>query len=276
MTWSELPEPAPAPLSLMGWGRAIGRGVPVVALFLGGFVLLMLLRLIERPIFGARRPVTPHITRIVCRNALRVLGISFKVTGAPMTQRGAVVSNHASWLDIVALNAAQCVYFVSKSEVAGWPVIGLLARGVGTVFIRRNPRDAAHQKTTFETRLQDGHKLLFFPEGTSSDGRRVLPFKPTLFAAFFNHDLRDICSIQPVSLAYVAPPGEDAHFYGWWGDMDLGPHLKQVLGARRQGHIELVFHPAMRVADFADRKSLSAASELAVRDGFKRSERSAP
>jgi len=89
-----MPEPEPAPLNLSGWLRAVGRGLPVVALFLGGFVLLMALRVVEWPVFGARRPMTPHITRVVCRTALWVLGIGFRVTGAPMTQRGAVVSNH--------------------------------------------------------------------------------------------------------------------------------------------------------------------------------------
>lgn len=254
--------------------RAGLRGVPLGLLVFGGFALLLLIRVMERPIFDAHRPVTPHITRLVCRAALWVMGISFRVAGTPMQQPGGVVSNHASWLDIFALNAAQRVYFVSKDAVAGWPGIGWLARGVGTVFIRRQARDAGAQKTTFETRLQNGHKLLFFPEGTSSDGRRVLPFKSTLFAAFFNEDLREESWVQPVSLRYMSPDAEEPHFYGWWGDMDFAPHLLKVLGAPRQGHINLVFHAPLRVADFADRKALSAACEEAVRSGFSVSERS--
>ena len=268
MTWRDVPEPEFAPLRFAGWLRVAARGVPLVIMVLGGFALLMLLRLFERPIFGAHRPVTPHITRVVFRAALWVMGIRFEVTGTPMRHPGGVVSNHSSWLDIFALNAAQQVYFVSKDAVAGWPGIGWMARGVGTVFIRRRARDAGAQKTTFETRLQAGHKLLFFPEGTSSDGQQVLPFKSTLFAAFFSNNLRAISSVQPVSLRYFAPPHEPSHFYCWWGDMEFAPHLLQVLAAPRQGRIALTFHAPFKVAEFTDRKTLSAACEDAVRSGF--------
>jgi hypothetical protein len=80
-----------------------------------------------------------------------------------------------------------------------------------------------------------GHRLLFFPEGTSTDGRRVLPFKTTLFGAFFAHARRTPCAIQPVSVIYIAPAGEDARFYGWWGEMDFGPHLLKVLACSGPG-----------------------------------------
>jgi len=276
VTWRDAPEPDVPALQFTGWLRVVLRGVPLALLVFGGFALLLLIRLIERPLFGAHRPVTPHITRGVCRAALWVLGIAFQVTGTPMRHPGGVVCNHASWLDIFALNAAQLVYFVSKDAVAGWPGIGWLARGVGTVFIRRRARDAGAQKTTFETRLQAGHKLLFFPEGTSSDGKQVLPFKSTLFAAFFSDDLRPASYIQPVSLRYVAPPQQPSHFYGWWGDMEFAPHLLQVLAAPRQGRIALVFHAPLRVAEFTNRKTLSAACEEAVRRGFTALAPSAP
>ena len=78
------------------------------------------------------------------------------------------------------------------------------------VFIRRDRREAGSQVDVFRRRLRVGHKLLFFPEGTSTDGRRVLPFKTTLFAAFFDPSLRETMSIQPVSVIYRAPRGEDS------------------------------------------------------------------
>ena len=85
----------------------------------------------------------------------------------------------------------------------------------------------------FYARLLAGHKLLFFPEGTSTDGLRVLPFKSTLFAAFFEPELHHTMWIQPVSVVYYAPVGEEARFYGWWGDMEFAPHLLKTLAARR-------------------------------------------
>ncbi len=185
-----------------------------------------------------------------------------------MAGAGAVVANHASWLDIFALNARKRIYFVSKSEVAGWPGIGWLARATGTVFIARDRRDAANQVKIFRDRLAAGHKLLFFPEGTSTDGLQVLPFKPTLFAAFFDPDLYDTLQIQAVTLNYSPPTGQPPWFYGWYGDMAFGPHLLQTLGAKTPGGVTVTYHPPVNVRDFADRKALAKHLETTVRDGL--------
>ncbi|MDK3072687.1 lysophospholipid acyltransferase family protein [Sedimentitalea sp. JM2-8] len=267
-TWESETEPDPVAIGLAGWVRVLWRGVALGTLVFGALILLLLVRLIERPLCGVKRPVTPFITQFVCRNAFRILGMGFSATGTLMTQPGAVVANHVSWLDIFALNARKRIYFVSKSEVAGWPGIGWLARATGTVFIERNPARAREQTEAFEARLFAGHKLLFFPEGTSTDGLRVLPFKTTLFQAFFTDHLRDRMYVQPVSVIYSAPPGEAPRFYGWWGDMDFAGHLLKTLAVRRQGSVRLVYHPPLRVADFPDRKSLAAQCERAVRSGL--------
>lgn len=264
-TWHGEPEPDVAPLSLAGKLRVLRRGGAMATVIYGGLTLLLLARLIERPLHGAARPWTPHITRAVCRAVFPLMGIRYRVRGAPMTEIGAVVANHVSWLDIFSLNACQKVYFVSKAEVARWPGIGVLARATGTVFIRRDPREAKAQQALFEARIRAGHHLLFFPEGTSTDGRRVLPFKPTLFQAFYGDGLDKVMRVQPVTVVYNAPEGEDPRFYGWWGDMTFGPHLLKVLAAPRQGWVEVVFHPPLEVAAFAGRKELAAAGEALVR-----------
>ncbi|SFK61530.1 lyso-ornithine lipid acyltransferase [Shimia haliotis] len=256
------------PLGVGGWMRVILRGVPLALLVFGCLILLLLVRMVEAPLFGLHRPWTPYITRFVCRNAFRILGIGFSSRGRPMTHRGAVVANHSSWLDIFTLNARKNVYFVSKAEVAKWPGIGWLARATGTVFINRDRREAAAQKKVFEDRLLAGHKLLFFPEGTSTDGQQILPFKSTLFAAFFDERLREEMHIQPVTVRYIAPQGEDPRFYGWWGDMDFGPHLLITLGARRQGRVEVVYHPELVVSDYTSRKALAEAAETSVRSAL--------
>ncbi|MFN3641778.1 MAG: lysophospholipid acyltransferase family protein [Gemmobacter sp.] len=267
-TWhSPEGEPAPGPMTAAGWCRAILRGAALGTVTYGGLAILLLLRLVERPVFGLVRPVTPAVTQAVCRTALAILGIRLTVTGTPLRLPGAMVANHASWLDIFTLNAATRLYFVSKAEVAGWPGIGWLARATGTVFITRKGSDALAQKSLFAARLRAGHRLMFFPEGTSTDGLRVLPFKPTLFAAFFEDALRGQMQIQPVSVTYTAPPGRDPRFYGWWGGMDFGPHLLAVLAAAPQGAVRITFHAPLRVADYPDRKALAAAAEAAVRAG---------
>jgi 1-acyl-sn-glycerol-3-phosphate acyltransferase len=267
-TWDSDEAPEAIRITPMGWVRVVLRGVPLGILVFGCLALLLLVRLVERPIYGLHRPVTPFITQFVCRNAFRLLGMGFLTKGELMREPGAVVANHCSWLDIFALNARKRIYFVSKAEVAAWPGIGWLARATGTVFIERDRRQAREQTALFRSRLAVGHKLLFFPEGTSTDGLRVLPFKTTLFAAFFAEGLRDIAHIQPVTLIYHAPRGEPARYYGWWGDMEFGPHLLKTLAAKRQGVVEVVYHTPLRVADFADRKALAAAAEDAVRAGL--------
>lgn len=197
-----------------------------------------------------------------------ILRLPLTVTGTPMTQKGAVVCNHASWLDIFTLNASQQVFFVSKTELSTWPVIGFIARAAGTVFIARKSRDAGIQKTLFEDRLSRGDRLLFFPEGTSTDTLRVLPFKSTLFAAFFTPDLIETMWIQPSTLVYHAPPDKDPRFYGWWGDMAFLPHFLATLGVVRQGRVELIFHTPVRVSDFKDRKALARYCEETVRNAM--------
>ncbi|WP_341861531.1 lysophospholipid acyltransferase family protein [Gymnodinialimonas sp. 57CJ19] len=248
--------------------RIVRRATPLLAILLICFPTLLILRLPERLIAGQRRPVTPYLTQLVCIVACWSLNLKRSVKGAPMRTPGAFVCNHVSWLDIFVLNANKRMYFVAKSEVSGWGGIGWLARATGTVFIRRQRSDAATQTRLFEDRLIAGHQLLFFPEGTSTDGERVLPFKTTLFQAFFAERLRVRVSIQPVTLSYTAPQGADRRHYGWWGDMDFGPSLLQILATPGRGHVQVQYHTPLPVAQAANRKALAKAAEEAVRTGF--------
>lgn len=267
VTWEGGPAPAPAPFGPLGWSRALTRGALIIATVLLGLAVLLPLRLIERPLFGLRRPWSPWITRGVCRVSLMWIGLGYRSVGKAMRQRGAVVANHSSWLDIFALNAGDCVHFVSKSEVAGWPGIGALARATGTLFIARDRAQAKRHTQALQERLIAGQRLLFFPEGTSTDGLRVLPFKTTLFAAFYAPEVRDVMWVQPVSVTYHAPVGADPRTYGWWGDMGFGPHLLSTLALARQGRVEVVYHAPLEVAAFDDRKALAAAAQRVVLQG---------
>jgi lyso-ornithine lipid O-acyltransferase len=262
--WAEDP-PKPFRIGPMGWLRVVWRGALVGGLTYGGLVILLLVRLIEAPVFGPVRPVTPWITQAVCRGALWLMGLSLQVHGRPMTAEGAIVANHSSWLDIFALNAADRVYFVAKSEVAGWPGIGWLARATGTLFIARKGTEAKKHQEMLEARLISGHRLLFFPEGTSTDAIRVLPFKSTLFAAFFSPALVRRVHVQPVTVVFQAPEGEDPRFYGWWGDMDFASHLVKTMAVRKHGRVAVTFHPEVPVDAFDDRKALAQHCERVIR-----------
>ncbi|WP_315899505.1 lysophospholipid acyltransferase family protein [Roseovarius atlanticus] len=266
-TWESRQPAKMAKVHPIGWLILALRLIVLVAIIVPGVFVVLILRLVEPYFFDRRRPLTAWLQRWAIWAGLRIIGLRYRREGRPMRDHGAVVANHASWMDIFALGAGQAITFVSKAEVAGWPGIGFLARLVGTVFINRNPRQADAQRNQLKTELDAGRKLLFFPEGTSTDGMRVLPFKSSLFAAFA--DLETGMRIQPVTVVYIAPDGvEEPRFYGWWGDMDLGPHMVQVLSRFPQGGVRVIYHEPLRISDFPDRKKLAQALEARVRSAM--------
>lgn len=239
-------------------------------LFGGRFLALALIIFpLMIPMFLARflglKALSEMVVTLACQLCLRVVGIRLNVRGNPMRHPGAVVANHASWLDIFTLNAVQRAYFVSKAEVRKWPLIGFIARTTGVVFIERRAADAARQKDIFLSRISAGDRLLFFPEGTSTDGLRVLKFRSSLFAAFFEPDLRETMWIQPVAVIYHAPENADPRFYGWWGEMDFAPHFMHILGSRKQGQVTIQFADPIKVSEMPNRKVLADKCEKAVR-----------
>jgi lyso-ornithine lipid O-acyltransferase len=263
-TWREAEAPPlSGPGGLRDWLRVLRRGGLAVLVLLAGVIAILPLRGTERLFHGRRRPWTgPHV-QAVCRLVLACIGIGWRRKGAVLQGPGAFVANHSSWLDILVLHAAMPVTFVSKAEVARWPGINILTWVTDTHFVTRDPRLARAQAKEFADRVRAGQRLLFFPEGTSSDGRRVLPFKATLFQGFLTDDLPQDLAIQPVGVVYAAPPERDPRFYGWWADMALGPHLLAVLAARRQGRVVVHLHDPVPVAG-QDRKTLSAACHSAI------------
>ena len=271
--WNEAAAPPPARLGVRDWTRLAWRAPLALLATALLFALYLVLAGIDR--LAARFPnappaMAPAVIGAWARLALWLCGLSFRRRGAPMRHPGALVANHASWLDIVALQRATAVFFVSKAEVAGWPGIGVIGRAIGTVFIERRATEARRQNAVIGERLRRGDRLCLFPEGTSTDGLRVLPFKSSLFEAFCEPALRDLVWIQPVSILYRPRPDLPPAFYGWWGDMDFGAHLVAVLARSRGGVVEVLFHPPLRVVDFADRKVLAGAAGAAVAGGFAR------
>jgi 1-acyl-sn-glycerol-3-phosphate acyltransferase len=245
------------------------RGAAAAALTAGLFAVFLVARGIDRLLKvlwrGHLPALAPWAVHLWGRLALPLAGLEYRATGVPMERPGALVANHAGWLDIVVLMRATRVFFVSKAEVEGWPGIGTIGRAIGTVFIERRPVEARRQQAVLHARLIRGDRMAIFPEGTSSDGQQVLPFKSTLFGVFLAPDLHDRLWVQPVTIGYRPPPGLPETFYGWWGDRDFAAHLRDVLAFSRGGVVEVVFHAPLRAADFADRKALCARAEAMVR-----------
>lgn len=217
---------------------------------------------------ATRRTIPTLYHRIL----LALLGVRVRVRGAPATGRPLLIlSNHASWLDIPVVGSRAPLFFVAKSEVAGWPLIGLLARFQRTVFVDRQRRHATGAvNREIAGRLAEGDPVVLFAEGTSSDGNRVLPFRTALVGAVREAFAADAAvTMQPMSVAYVGlqglPMGRTHRpLAAWYGDMDLAPHLLEVL---RHGAIdvEVTFGPAVLLDAAHDRKSVTRACETAVR-----------
>lgn len=266
-TWRGREEPAtPLPRGA-AWLRVLRRGLPAVLLTAVCFALLLILRAAEAPLARGRRPVTGRLVQAVCRANLALIGIGLRVQGRAAGTPALVAANHGSWLDIFALNAALPVTFVAKAEVAGWPGIGWLARGTGTLFVRRDRAEAAAQVAQIAARLGAGGRIALFPEGTSTDGRRVLPFKPALLAACLPAEGAPV-PVQPATIRWQAPAGARADFHGWWGGMDFGRHLLWLLAQPRTGAVTVILHPAVTPDPATGRKGVAAAAEAAVRAGL--------
>ena len=211
---------------------------------------------------------------------VRVVGKAARVSadGRPVIY----VSNHSSWIDVAVLGGRLHGCFVSKMDVARWPVLGTVARLGRTVFVSRNRAATASEKLDMTKRLRDGDDLILFPEGTSSDGSRVLPFHSTFFAMAKPMAERQarapdagatslVPLVQPVSLVYDRlagmPVGRAGRpLFSWFGDMDLGSHFWR-LAQWRGMRATVLLHEPLDPADFATRKELAAAAWEAVAAG---------
>lgn len=217
-------------------------------------------------------PLRRHIPVLYHRILLRLLGVRVRLRGAPARERPLLLlSNHASWLDIPVLGSLTSLFFVAKSEVAGWPLVGLLARFQRTVFVDRQRRQATGTvNREIAERLREGDPVVLFAEGTSSDGNRVLPFRTALVGAVREaFAATEAVVVQPMAVTYVRlqglPMGRiHRGAAAWFGDIELAPHLMEVL---RHGAIdvEVSFGTPLILDAAHDRKSVTRAAEDAVR-----------
>jgi 1-acyl-sn-glycerol-3-phosphate acyltransferase len=214
-----------------------------------------------------------HWHKAICA----LFGIRISIAGEPILKTQTLfVSNHVSYLDIPAMGSILKASFVAKQEVAKWPVFGFLSRLQQTAFISRARGDAQKEKNALGNMLKEGKSLILFPEGTSTDGRDLAPFKSSLFSMTLDGDHPDLL-IQPFTLRIDRVDGRDAadqtarDIFAWYGDMTMPPHLA-AFTACKGADVTLVFHKPIRPADYPDRKSLAEACEQAVRSGLTRSD----
>lgn len=202
-----------------------------------------------------------------------LFGLTVIVDGTPVTDRQTLfIANHVSYLDIPVMGSILQASFIAKKEVAGWPVFGFLSKLQQTAFISRSRADAQKEKNALSNMLDEGKSLILFPEGTSTDGRDVAPFKSSLFSMTLDDGRHDLV-VQPFTLRIEQvdqrnPADQTVRdVFAWYGDMTMPPHLRGFT-LSKGAVLRLVFHPPVNPRDYEDRKALADACWKAVHSGL--------
>jgi 1-acyl-sn-glycerol-3-phosphate acyltransferase len=251
-------------VSTLRLGRSV-RSVWRSFLFLALLVAAVVDYRIRRPKVGAEGAVWIHGW---CRRIVRGLGFRCEVEGR-IPVGGAVVSNHLSYLDILLYSSVQPFVMVAKTEVRGWPLLGWLTAQAGTVYVQRGggPRTYPAVNAAMEEAYRSGLPVLFFPEGTTTDGAGVLPFRRGLFHSVLDNGV----SLRTAALHYTldshlvngeATVGEDVC---WWGEMGFTPHMFGLLGLRG---LRAQMRFGEEVVERADRFVLSETAQARVAEMY--------
>ena len=236
-------------------------------------VLWTLIGFVVQPVLLALPgPGKTAFARLYWAVLCRLLGLRVRVLGAKAArtpgQPVVYVANHTSWLDIPVLGGCLETCFIAKNEVGTWPIIRTIARLGRTVYVSRRIRSTARERDEILGRLQEGDNLVLFPEGTTSDGSRVLPFRSSLFSVA-EGPTRPL--LQPVSVVYdrlscLPAKRITRPLFAWYGDMELASHswhFLQCCGARAT----VLLHAPIDPANFPDRKVLARTVWQVVADG---------
>lgn len=256
---------------MVRWLRALRRG-----LLLALWTLLSMAVQATLILLPGRAKVA--FARMYWAMACRLIGLRVRVIGARArrTRDGrpiVYVSNHSSWLDIPVLGGQLDACFIAKEQIDNWPFINLIARLGRTVWVRRRRASTGRERDDMRDRMAAGDSLVLFPEGTTSDGSRVLPFRSTFLSVAQVPVTPDGLPplVQPVSVVYDRlawlPTGRASRpLFAWYGDMNIGSHfwrLAQYRGLRAT----VLLHTPLDPRDFASRKALAQAVFTAVADG---------
>ena len=202
--------------------------------------------------------VIPYFYHKICR---RIFGIKIKIFGkASINFPNLLISNHASYLDIIILGSLFKTSFVAKKEISKWPLFGILAKLQNTIFIDRRISSLKNQENKIMEHLSKKKNLVIFPEGTSSDGNKVLPFKSSLFN-IFEKNLNAKISIQTITIVYKKINGIpmnriERKNITWHSNMNLIPNMLNVL-KKLSIEVEIIFNEEFIPNKEYDRKKLA-------------------
>jgi lyso-ornithine lipid O-acyltransferase len=210
--------------STLGWLRASLRLPLIVLMLLTGLLIAKTVIPWSGPSSSSRyRSTRNQCVMHWCRTLCRILNLKIQRQGAPGRGANLWVSNHISWIDILALATEHDLVFVAKHEVSTWPLMGSIFSGIGTLFIRRGDRDATQEMArTMRAHLEAGIALMLFPEATTTDGSEVRRFGSKLLEPA----VQSQSPLQPVALRYQGTSREIAPFIG---EDTFAGHLLRVL-----------------------------------------------
>lgn len=231
-------------LTITGWYRVLVRSLFILTLLIAFIPLHFIFR-----IFAYGSPFPMYFLRFSARAA----GAKVEKIGTPLRRDVFFVANHVSWLDILSLAGASGTAFVSKAELAQAPLVGWLASLNRTVFVKRENRmGVAEQINQLREALADNWSITVFPEGTTTDGQSLLPFKTSMLRVL-EPPPADVL-VQPVMLDY----GEVAEWIGWIGQEGGVNNFKRVLARKGTFPLHLHFLEPFSPADYHGRKAIAA------------------
>mgnify|MGYP000088347658 FL=1 len=202
--------------------------------------------------------IIPYFYHKIC---LRIFGIKIKTFGKiSINSPILLISNHASYLDIIILGSLFKTSFIAKKEISKWPLLGILAKLQNTIFIDRRVSSLKNQENQIIKHLNEKKNLVIFPEGTSSDGNRVLPFKSSLFN-IFEKNLNSKILVQTITIVYKKINGIpmnriERKNITWHSNMDLIPNIFNVL-KKLSIEVEVIFNDEFLPSKEYDRKKLA-------------------
>ncbi len=239
------------PISWMGWLRIVLRAI---ALALALSVCVPLHYAFRQVQYGSPFP------KIFLRVACRLCGARLRIHGVPLKRDVFYIANHLSWMDILALGGASGTAFVAKAELATAPLVGWLARINRTVFVSREDRlGVADQINRLREALADNWSVTVFPEGTTTDGKSLLPFKTAMLRVLEPPPPGVL--VQPVVLDYGGDIGE---WIGWIGTEAGVDNAKRVLARRGSFKLEVFFLEPFDPRDYGGRKAIAAEARARI------------
>ncbi len=239
-----------APIPALGWLRIVARIAGMLAWLLACLPFFYLWRL-----KGGRNPMP----RRFLGGVARIAGVDLHITGERVSGGEFLLVNHVSWIDIPALAAASGAAFVGHDGLAAMPLVRWLCRMNDTVFVARHERgNVRRQIEQVREAIRDTGALAIFPEGTTSDGAALLPFKSSLLSAL--DPLPEGVAVQPVLLDY----GPQARDIAWVGEEHGIDNFKRILARGRPLELTVRFLPPLTGTALANRKAIAAAAQAAI------------